>query len=205
VGAVLSPLGWARLTGLHAAEHCDAMYDAAEILGPAWGELADRLRDMAAAEGVEPIDLVGPIEQQLLALLQPIDPRHAAMIKETGRWLASSLDPPIEDLYRRLDYSDRQVQRLTERFFGGPPKALVRKFRALRVFSMLLSPATPDAEASAVIDLYYDQSHLIREFRRFIGRTPKQLQAARMPILSAMVARRNYRAIWPEKPPQAEG
>lgn len=200
VGAVLSPLGWARLTGLHAAHHSGAMYDAAEILGPVWGELAERLREMSTTGPAEPIDLVAPISALLAARMQPIDPRHAAMIKETGQWLASSLDPPIEELYRRLDYSDRQAQRLTERFFGVSPKVLVRKFRALRVFSMLLSPATSDAEASAVIDLYYDQSHLIREFRRFIGRTPNQLQAARMPILSAMVARRNYRAIWPEKP-----
>lgn len=205
MGAILSPLGWARLTGLHAAEHSGAMYNAAEMLGPAWGDLADSLRELAARPGTAPNDLVAAIARQFAMLLKPIDPRHVAMIKETGRWLASSLDPPIEDLYRRLDYSDRQVQRLTERFFGGSPKALVRKFRALRVFSMLLSPITADAEASAVIDLYYDQSHLIREFRRFIGRTPKQLQAARMPILSTMVAQRNYRTIWPEKPAQAEG
>lgn len=36
MGAILSPLGWARLTGLHAAEHSGAMYNAAEMLGPAW-------------------------------------------------------------------------------------------------------------------------------------------------------------------------
>ena len=79
----------------------------------------------------------------------------------------------------------------------------MRKFRALRVFAMLLSPTTDEAQASAVIDLYYDQSHLIREFKRFVGRTPKQLQAARLPLLSAMVSKRNYRAIWPRetKPP----
>lgn len=198
VCAVLSPLGWAGLTGLDAALHADTMYDAGKVLGPQWSELAQHLQDEYAAGNQDPAGLIDQIAAMITAELKPIDPRHAAMIRETGQWLASSLDPPLADLYRRCSYSQRQVQRLVERYFGSSPKVLVRKFRALRVFAMLLSPTTDDTQASAVIDLYYDQSHLIREFQRFVGRTPKQLQAARLPLLSAMVTKRNMRAIWPK-------
>lgn len=200
IGAVLSPLGWAGLTGLDASRHSGTMYDADLILGSQWTALALRLQADYAAGNQSPAQLVGLIAELILAELKPIDPRHTAMIRETGRWLASSLDPPLADLYQRCAYSQRQVQRLVERYYGCSPKALVRKFRALRVFAMLLSPATDHAQASTVIDLYYDQSHLIREFQRFVGRTPKQLQAARLPVLEAMVTKRNYRAIWPKNP-----
>lgn len=198
-GAVLSPIGWAVLTGLSASEHIGQLFNAAEILGPHWDDFAQSLSKDYAASNSLPADFADRLAVLIRAGAHRIDDDHAALIRTVNSWLGSSLDPPLDDLFSRTVYSERQVQRLVERYFGCAPKKLVRMFRALRVFAMLHSPDLTDEQIAEVIDLYYDQSHLIREFKQFIGRTPRQLQQARMPVLSEVTAKRNYRAIWPEE------
>lgn len=200
IGAVLSPRGWATFSGLHAGENAGRIFP----LDGAWGELAAQMqRDYAA--GTPITELAVQLTDLIALQLSPIEPRHDALIRECGKWLAGSLDPSLEDFYARCAYSERQAQRLIERYYGCTPKLLVRKFRALRVFAMLIQPGVSDDQAAAVIDLYYDQSHLIREFKRFIGRTPRQLAAARLPVLATMLQQRNFRPIWPETGVQGDG
>lgn len=200
IGASFSPRGWAAFSGLHAGENAGRIF----ALDGAWSELAITLqRDHAA--GAPIAELAARLTDLIAARLSPIEPRHDALIRECGRWLASSLDPPLDEFYARCAYSERQAQRLIERYYGCTPKLLVRKFRALRVFAMLIQPGLSHDQAAAVIDLYYDQSHLIREFKRFVGRTPRQLAAARLPVLSAMLEQRNFRPIWPESRANGDG
>lgn len=204
LGAVLSPLGWAALTELHAGENAGRMFDLGAVFGEPWQATALRLQD-DYQRGAPVRELADELARHIASRIGPIDPRHEELIRATGKWLASSLDPPLDDLYAGTAYSTRQVQRLIERYHGCAPKLLVRKFRALRVFAMLLLPTTSDEQAAAVINLYYDQSHLIREFKRFIGRTPRQLAAVRLPVLAAMLEQRNFRPVWPEDEPERDG
>jgi AraC-like DNA-binding protein len=205
LGAVLSPRGWSALVGLHAGEHADGLFDGEALLGPEWRRLTSQLQSDHRAGAATPTELAGRLADQIAAGLRPLDPRHDNLIREVGQWLAASLDPSLDDLYARCAYSARQVQRLVERYYGCTPKQLVRKFRALRVFAMLMTPGLADEQAAGAVDLYYDQSHLIREFKRFVGRTPRQLQTARLPVLSALLEQRNYRPLWPEAKAQPDG
>lgn len=199
VGAVLSPIGWAALTGLAANEHVGLVYDGSEALGREWAEYADALEREYAQGSILPVDFVERLAGLIRSRARRINDAHADLIRDVNAWLGTSLDPPVEDLFARTSYSERQVQRLVERYFGCSPKTLVRMFRALRVFAMLHSPSVTDEQVAEVIDLFYDQSHLIREFKQFVGRTPRQLQRARMPVLNEVTSRRNYRWIWPEE------
>jgi AraC-like DNA-binding protein len=196
-GAVLSPIGWASLTGLAANDHVGMLYDGAEALGRDWADYAQDLRRDYALGSTLPADFVQRLAGLIRSRARRIDSDHAGLIREVGAWLGTSLEPEVDDLFARSGYSERQVQRLVERYYGCAPKTLARMFRALRVFAMLHSPDVSDEQVAEVIDLYYDQSHLIREFKQFIGRTPRQLQRARMPVLNEVTSRRNYRGIWP--------
>jgi AraC-like DNA-binding protein len=195
IGAALSPLGWAALTGLHAGEHRDRMHPAPDLLGPEIGELGTRL-----IAGYRNGDVSG--RQAALALgdyiaraAKPVDPRHANLIREVNRWLGSALNPPIDDLLARANYSQRQVQRLVERYFGLPPQALARKYRALRAAALLSFPhLTPEYEAE-LAEAFFDQSHMIREITRFVGRTPARLLDKSTPYLAEMIAPRNLREL----------
>ena len=195
IGAVMSPLGWAALTGMDAGEHGNRLLNASDWLGHDIAllgeELCDAYRDGRLDGTACAMELAGYIEDHL----RPVNRRHAELIKQTTRWLGESLDPPLDGLFERASYSKRQVQRLVERYFGMPPVALKRKYRGLRAAALLSLPTlTPEFEA-AVYDAFYDQSHMIREIRLFAGRTPARLGDDESPFLNEMLDPKNFREI----------
>jgi AraC-like DNA-binding protein len=195
IGAALSPLGWAALTGLHAGEHRDRMHPAADLLGPEIGELGARLIAGYRSGTITGRDGALAIGDFIARTAKPVDPRHQTLIREVNRWLGASLNPAIGDLLARANYSQRQVQRLVERYFGLPPQALARKYRALRAAALLSFPhLTPEWEAE-LADAFFDQPHMIREITRFVGRTPARLADKTTPYLAEMIDPKNLREL----------
>lgn len=195
IGAALSPLGWAALTGLDAGQHANRLYNAADHL-PA--ELVAQCLELAAAyrEG----NLTGPdCAQRLGALIAAnvtMPPaKHLALIGATAEWLSSSLHPEVEALYALSSYSRRQTQRLVQQYFGLAPVALRRKYRALRAAAALSTPELPPEKEAAIGEAFYDQPHMIREIRKFVGRTPARIGAPDAPYLNEMLSARNLREL----------
>ncbi|MDB5690154.1 MAG: putative AraC family transcriptional regulator, partial [Sphingomonas bacterium] len=91
--------------------------------------------------------------------------------------------------------SPRQLARLANRIYGAPPKLLARKYRALRAAHLLCDSG--DDGFSAARDAFYDQSHLIREVRRFTGLTPTQYRENPPPVTRLMLQRRWFAAQLP--------
>lgn len=195
VGAALTPLGWASLTGLHAGEHRDRLRPAAEILGEDAQVLGDALNEAYRSGTKTGKECALELASYIGTKVKPINSRHAHLIKVVNNWLGSSLNPDIADLLDKAAYSERQVQRLTERYFGLSPQALARKYRALRAAALLSFPMlTPEFEAE-LGEAFFDQSHMIREINRFVGRTPARLKDSDSPFLSEMIAPKNLREL----------
>lgn len=197
VGAALSPLGWASLTDLDASIHRDSMMGAQEVFGPGIATLGERLCAAYEAGSMAPQEMCCAISDFLEPHLKPIKPRHVLLMAQVHQWLSQSFNPPIEELAETTGYSQRQVQRLVERYFGVTPKHLVRKYRALRVASLLQDPNTTGEQTAELLNQFYDQSHLIREVRMFAGRTPARLGDSEKPILGYQLNVRNFRQINP--------
>jgi methylphosphotriester-DNA--protein-cysteine methyltransferase len=87
------------------------------------------------------------------------------------------------------------VQRLVERYFGLPPRALARKYRALRVAALLSSPQLSLEDEAEIAEAFFDQSHMIREITHFVGRTPARLNDRETPYLAEMINSRNLREL----------
>jgi len=71
-------------------------------------------------------------------------------------------------------YSERHVRRLFEKYVGITPillKSIIRHQKTLRALNV---EPKQDMAGLAFQQGYYDQSHLIREFKRFQGCTPTQ-------------------------------
>ena len=198
-GAALTPLGWAALTGLGATEHGNRLYDGAQVLGPALAAAAAGVADEFDRLSVE--TMIDRLSAAILASVRPIKPAHAAFVATVGEWLAHSLAPDLADLQARCGLSTRQVQRLTDRYFGLPPTALARKYRALRAAVLLSRPDLSIDEIAAVEDHFYDQPHMIREIRLFAGRTPARIADPDTPFLSAVMDLRNFRERGPRLAP----
>lgn len=194
-GAALTPLGWAGLTGLHAGEYRDRLLPASDVLGPAIGTLGQELLGAYRSGAKTGPECAQAIGEFIAANLRPINPRHLQLVAATGQWLGASFNPEVSDLDGVAGYSGRQVQRLVERYFGLTPRALARKYRALRAAALLSAPHLSVEDEAAIGAAFFDQSHMIREIAHFAGRTPARLKDQTTPYLAEMIDSRNLREL----------
>lgn len=105
---------------------------------------------------------------------------------------AALLDPEVataEAFAEALDVSPRHLRRLCRRLFGFPPKLLLQRQRFLRTFEAMI--AARDRPFGEVLDAaYFDQSHFVRDFRRFMGRPPSAYFALERPLLGVAAGER---------------
>ena len=86
------------------------------------------------------------------------------------------IPPAVDDLCARSGYTKRTLERLFSTYIGNTPKEYLRKGRLNRVIGILkkaeASGAGSTFTAIAHDADFCDQSHMIREFRKFTGITP---------------------------------
>jgi AraC-like DNA-binding protein len=169
MGIGFLPDGWRSILRMPADEATDRIVDAAAL----WpmSEL-ERLRErMAFAPLPLAAALLDDFVRRRMTGPDP-DPRTAVI----DRWIAQAGGTSIDRLTSALDLSLRQVERLTRATHGATPRLLELKYRTLRAASEM---AVADATLSATqfASNFYDQSHLIHNFNRFVGTTPRRFHA----------------------------
>jgi AraC-like DNA-binding protein len=80
---------------------------------------------------------------------------------------------PIGELAGELGWSRKRIVARFRKEIGLPPKRAARLLRFEHARALVESAARPDWARIAHETGYYDQSHLINEFRSFTGRTPE--------------------------------
>lgn len=176
IGASLTHMAWQRLAGLPADEVHDRLLPAEAVLTP---EQIAALEAAAAdcREGrITPEDVCAVLTEVIAAAPHSLRPDHEAVVEAIGRWLASGFDPALADLYASLSISPRQVQRICRRFFGVAPAQVLKRFRALRAAMLLSQPGFSRETHDQLMATFFDQAHLIRDIRRYTGRTPSQFR-----------------------------
>ncbi|MEM8695765.1 MAG: helix-turn-helix domain-containing protein [Pseudomonadota bacterium] len=181
-GIGLQPAGWGSLMGADAEGHTNRLIDAASIFGDG---VMEAHAAIDAAETMAEKAAIG--EAFARELLKDAESSPIWFTRIVDEWLSGSASPDINDLIERSELSKRQVERMTKRFYGAPPKLLARKYRALRAASLLVRKDGDDSEP--VEDAFYDQSHLIREIKEFTGVTPGKM-SKEPPTLTKEVAER---------------
>ncbi len=192
-GLALSPLGFVALTGKAANVYADRAVAATEIFGPEIDNLAEQFQNGLNEGNMRFTQMVEAVSAFLLARVQKVPPAHIDLIQRVTDWLSSNFDPDVDDLYAQLTMSRSTAVRLITRYFGSPPKQLMRKYRALRAASVLCDPACTIELRTRIESLFYDQPHMIREIRHFAGRTPGALDGDDSRILRLWLSRDNYR------------
>ncbi|MFS0738246.1 AraC family transcriptional regulator [Sphingomonas sp. 1P06PA] len=190
-GISLLPAGWTALVREDASRHTSDVVDATQIFGSAIREAVDAMRD-----SLNPQIMVQIADALLRPIAAQADDPPLWFTKLADRWLLGSASPKVDDFVAELGLSARQVERLTKRSYGGPPKLIARKYRALRAASLLGREDIHWQDAAG--EGYYDQSHFIRDFKQFTGLTPRQFQANPTPVTRLMLQRRDLAAHMPK-------
>jgi len=181
-GIGLLPLGWARLLrGVPASDYADRSVDGAA--DPVFAPLGPLAAALAASDGDWDTQLT-LIETHMAHAFADAPPIDEAPILALN---AALVDPDVlsvVDLATRLGMTVRSVERLSARAFGFPPKLLLRRQRFLRSLSRFM--LDPSRTWLGSLDCHYhDQSHFVRDFRRFMGMCPSAYAKADKPLLTA--------------------
>jgi AraC-like DNA-binding protein len=100
----------------------------------------------------------------------------------------------ITDFAEECGVDLRRLERIVRRDFGLTPKQVLRRARALDMASHLRGVAD-SAEAEELMLRYYDQSHLIRDFTKLFGMSPRQFVVTPQPILTQALESRQARRL----------
>lgn len=174
VGVGILPLGWHALTATDAADYADSATDVeATAVGPVYNEVFTELR--AIDDPAEAVKRLWAFLETRLGRGNVVSPPMRTFVAATDAWLADERSPRIADLAKATGLSGRQLERLCNRLYGAPPKLLARKYRALRC-AVQIALDHRDWQ-DLITDAFYDQSHLIREIKHFVGLTPLQLRS----------------------------
>ncbi len=170
VGAGLLPTAWEAMLGRETDAYVDRCIDGRDL----WGDAVDTLWH-AVANAADRDARFSAIAEFIADVTQPADPVHVAFISAVDRWLTDYADPQVDVLAATTGHSIRSLERLTKRYYGLPPNTLARKYRALRAAAAMARGE--DLESIGMEHSFYDQSHLIREVKRFAGLTPQKIKA----------------------------
>lgn len=175
-GVTLRPGVLPALTHCAAADFLDRSAGAEAVWGPSGRRLAEAVRGEDSPEGVLRI---------LLAFLADRAGRVSRAVDwrvEGFRTLAAGTRAPrVSDIAASMGVSPRTLRQVWGREVGLPPSRAVAIQRLHRAVKRALGH--PGAAWSAVAQTtgYYDQAHLIRDFRRFLGETPGSFLARGRP------------------------
>jgi AraC-like DNA-binding protein len=184
-GLGLQPAGWSKFVGQAARGLSDRTVDGSthiafalfapilEIVNSAAGDgdrIAAGINKFLMQHASRPV----PHEAQIMACQQALRDPDIANVAELGE---------------RLRIGERSLERLCGRYFGFPPKLLLRRQRFLRSLASFMLDGQR-VWSSALDRQYYDQAQFVKDFRSFMGMTPSEYAAMPHPIIDRIMAQR---------------
>ncbi len=141
----------------------------ADVAGALDRELSGRLYD---ARGLP--EKIGLVEALLIRQMRAKEEKGASLWNAISRIVSSGGQTSVDRLASDLGISGRQLERRFLSEVGLGPKLLCRILRFQQVFRAVERSDKNWAKIAADCG-YYDQAHLIRDFRQFAGQTPSVL------------------------------
>mgnify|MGYP001241859060 CR=1 FL=1 len=164
------PGGLHRLLGISLREMIDDNYDAADVFGHEMEEVNEQLQEAESFDGIKEV-----VEQFLLQrskILKPSLPFDKAMLE----LMRLNGNVPIEKIASLSCLSLRQFERVCKTRIGIPAKSFARLVRFSRAYRLHESSPQMTWTAIAYECGYFDQMHLIRDFREFAAATPGEIE-----------------------------
>lgn len=147
-----------------------------------WGRaLADALAGAGSAAGR------AAVLDRHLALRLARAPEEDRQIAHAIALLAGRPEIRVEALARDLGWSRKQLGRRMREATGVGPRMFRRLARFGRLVARLQRGAAPAWAELALDGGWFDQPHMLRDFRAFAGVTPRQFAARSLPNMGGLV------------------
>jgi len=169
VGVHFRPGGAFPFLGVPAGELADTHVD----LETLWGRSAAELRERLCAANT-PAERFSLLERTLTARLNHMTGRHGSVPVALDAFERTGTTARVRDVARQVGLSQRRFIEVFAAEVGLTPKLYGRVRRFQRALALVKGVATPDWARVAPACGYFDQSHLIRDFRAFSSLTPEE-------------------------------
>ncbi len=174
VGTKFRPGGFSGFLPGPVSDLTDRVLTLPEAFGAAGEELDDALL------GAPDIAAVIAEVARFLAVNRPAPDRRRQLAIEIAEGMRGAAPGTgVNQLARDFGVSPRTMQRLFADHVGATPKQVLQRLRRQQAVDRLSEPGAPSLARIAAELGYADQSHLTRDFRATLGRSPAALQSAR--------------------------
>ncbi|MEO8360687.1 MAG: helix-turn-helix domain-containing protein [Vicinamibacteria bacterium] len=169
VGTKFRPGAFRPFVGHSVADFTNRTLAISDVFGPRAKSLSiDVLEHDDDLKGAEIIEV-------FLRALQPVADETMLL---TGRIAARIAEDRsitrVDQLVREFDTPARQLQRVFKDYVGVSPKWIIQRYRLIEASERMAAGTVVDWADLALELGYSDQAHFIRDFKRFVGRTPAE-------------------------------
>ncbi len=173
IGVEFTPAGLRRVTEADLHELTGGILPVADVLGREGAAFA---RAVAGAETLD--EAVATVARFLLGRFAARPEGPSLVDQALGLMAASGHRLEIGELEARMGYSRRYLSALFQREVGLPPSRLQAILAFERLYRSFWRTGSLQALRDDALDLFCDQSHFIRHFRRFTGLPPTRFAEA---------------------------
>jgi AraC-like DNA-binding protein len=169
IGIELTPNGVHRFTNFSASEIANKIFSFADIYGSVGRKIIERLTNT-----ISPTEKINILQNFLIEIVR-LTHRHNSIIDYTVSLIKSTSGlVAVKDIERKTGYSKRYLDILFKDHLGISPKTLASIVRFQTFYSAWANTDTDNFYKDNLFDLYFDQAHFIKEFKRYTGFSPKQ-------------------------------
>jgi AraC-like DNA-binding protein len=147
-----------------------------------FGSEADALEAVLVSSDAASSDDEDAMVEAANTFFRPRVPAPDDTIALAGRIVNRILSEPgirtVDDLAARTGLGKRSLQRLFHEYVGIPPKWVIRRYRLHELVERFHSGEEPDYAQLALELGYFDQAHLINDFRSIVGYSPAQYRSS---------------------------
>ena len=184
IGVRFQPHGASQLLGLPMDELTDSVVSLDDISRRLHCRF-ERLRELCSVS-----EQLAALDRILLEHSERIEKDDTLVSVAVGECVRTGGLIGVRHLADRIGLSSRQFERRFRSAVGISPKLFCRMQRLQRVFQAMANPQSNWVD-TAVDCGYYDQAHLIRDFREFSGTTPTALLAEEFDLTRHFVQQRS--------------
>ncbi|MFN7116113.1 MAG: helix-turn-helix domain-containing protein [Saprospiraceae bacterium] len=174
IGMELNPRGLYRFLNISLHELSNQILSFETIFGAKGRFIHQKLMDLE-----QPEQKIEALQLFLIERLQETDRQNHIIDFSVQHILSTHGLLEIKALEKKTGYSKRYLDLLFKEHIGISPKTFASITRFQQFYQRWANAAHTDFFREVLYDLYYDQSHFIKEFKRYTGYAPAQYARAK--------------------------